>query len=77
MSKFNNGDVVQLISGGPSMTAMYLESDETFCYWFKRGNLFQKKIKDSLLEISERDYGEIYKVVEVRMKRVEKILDKL
>jgi len=40
MEKFNEGDVVQLKSGGPKMTAKKILGDgDVFCQWFSGSKL--------------------------------------
>lgn len=44
MTKFKEGDVVFLKSGGPAMTITELEDDQvSFCEWFDKHHAFHSK----------------------------------
>ncbi|WP_342606519.1 YodC family protein [Pantoea agglomerans] len=57
--KFENGTVVQLKSGGPSMTVdSYNESEQKYlCEWFQEGKIQRELFREASLDKFESAFG--------------------
>ncbi len=53
MAEFSSGDVVQLKSGGPSMTIRWVEDNEAYCEWFDGAS--NKGAKFSINQLQKLD----------------------
>ena len=50
--KFKVGDVVQLKSGGPSMTVQEITEEEALCVWFNRAEQMRDSFAAPALQIA-------------------------
>lgn len=59
MAKFSAGDVVQLKSGGPSMTIDSHDdaTDEYVCSWFDKSERMQARFQEPVLKLIEKNDG--------------------
>ena len=56
---FKLGDVVQLKSGGPSMTVTYVGSENTlYCKWFEGSKVHEGEFPSSALKRVPEDIGQ-------------------
>jgi uncharacterized protein YodC (DUF2158 family) len=51
MNKIKAGDVVGLKSGGPAMTATWVNDDQVGCAWFVGGDIKQHTFSEEALEV--------------------------
>ncbi len=68
--EFQNGDIVELKSGGPKMTIAAVKQERAICVWFNQREDFHEERTGEFLVVTlkkvKRDLGPLRETAEVR-----------